>query len=69
MTAVARVELRCNSCPAKVITDINPDNDEVIVPSKWSSVSLRGGFGDNFSLSHHHCPPCTDRVIKAIRGS
>jgi len=66
MTAISRIELRCEGCPATAITDADPDRGDVIVPSKWSTVSVRGGFGDNLSLSKHFCPTCTEHVLKAV---
>jgi hypothetical protein len=69
MTAVSRIELRCNSCPATVITDETPDDHTLIVPSKWSTLKLRGGYGDDLVIAKHLCPTCTTRVVKAIEGA
>jgi hypothetical protein len=67
VTAVSRIELRCDSCVAKTITDADPDDGDVTVPSKWSTLTILGGFGDALRIDKHLCPTCTERVVKASK--
>lgn len=66
MTAVTRIELRCDRCPTTVITDMDHDDGHEIIPSKWSYATLRGGFGDSLTINKHLCPTCTSEVASVL---
>lgn len=65
MSVQSRVEITCDRCFVKQLTDRDRDDNEAIVPSKWSTLKLTGGYGDNLSWVKHLCGMCTETVKKA----